>query len=134
MRQEPKQEHATRGTQRAASLGGHGVLVAGGLSLGLLARGPLERIGTATADTPDVGLAFAALPLLTLAVCFVAYGMRLDRSLGEAPLLRWTAAIVLVCALAPFDRLGAYGLAVNLAAGSAAAAAVLAAHARGRVR
>lgn len=123
-----------RGTSEAATLCCRGVLVAGGLGLGLLARGPLGQLGAGTADTPDVGLVFAALPLLVVAVCFVASGLRLDRALNKATKWRWTAAVLLVCALAPFDQLGAYGLVINLALGLAAAVVVYAAHAGGRVR
>lgn len=125
MESEPDQE---RPAHRAALLGCHGVLVAGGLAVGLLARGPLDELGTGATETPDVGLVFAALPLLALAVCFVAYGLRLDRSLSEAPRWRWTAAVLLVCASAPFDRLGAYALTINLTIGLLAAAAIYAAH------
>lgn len=42
--------------------------------------------------------------------------------------VRWAAAVLLVCALAPFDRLGAYGLAINLAIGLLAVVAVYAAY------
>lgn len=126
-------DHPEPGTHRAALLGCHAVLVLGGLGVGLLARGALGQLGTGTADTPDVGLVLAALPLLALAVCFVVYGLRLDRALGEAPMWRWAAAVLLVCALAPFDQLGPYGLVINVAHGSAAAAAICAAHADLRI-
>jgi hypothetical protein len=134
MSREYDQGRAEHGACRAAMLGCQGLLVAGGLGLAVLARGPLELLGTGHADTSGVGLVFVALLLLVLAVSFVAGGLRLDRSLSEAPRWRWTTALLLVSASAPFGQLGMYGLVVNVVLGVGAAVAVYAAHAADRIR
>ena len=94
------------------------------------AWGPVERIGTGGTDTPHACLALAAIPPLAVAACFVAAGARIDPKLDAARRWRWAAAILLVCVLAPFRQLGAYGLTLNAVVALTAVASIYAVHSR----
>lgn len=112
-------DHAHRGL----TLAGSAVLVVGGLALAFVSRGPLGHVASGETDTPDAALVLAAVPLLALAVTFVAQGIRAGSVLAGAPVRRVAAAALLVGAVQPFDHLGSVGWLGNV--GMAVAAVML---------
>lgn len=123
-----------RPSQHISLLAGRVFLLFGGLTVAYFAWGPVERIGTGGTDTPHACLVLAAMPALILAVSFVAAGARIDPKLDAARRWRWTAAILLVCVLAPFRQLCTYGLTLNAVVALTAAACVYAAHSKRTTR